>query len=81
MGEVIAFPNKRWESYYNGLDKLELLEQMVNFQERRSRMKEFTPEMRQEGIALFSALERTAETPELRIMTANYVKRLMREDR
>src|SRR5215213_8194039 len=48
------------------MDKLELLEEMVRFQEERSRLGELTPAMMIRGKVLFKALEDSAETQELR---------------
>ena len=58
------------------MDKLELLEEMVRFQEERSRIGELTPVMMVRGKALFKALEETAETQELRLLTKSYRRHL-----
>ncbi len=58
------------------MDKLELLEEMVRFQEERSRLGHLTPRMMTRGKHLFKALEETAETQELRILTRSYRKHL-----
>lgn len=68
-----------WAAQFDSMDMLELLEQMVGFQERRLGAGEFPPEMIAEGIALFGALERRAETIELRKLTGAYRKRLEEE--
>lgn len=59
-----------------GMDKLELLEEMVRFQEERSRIGELTPEMMIQGKVLFKALEESAETNELRLLTRSYRRHL-----
>lgn len=59
-----------------GMDKLELLEEMVRFQEERSRIGHLTPRMMIEGKILFKALEDSAETNELRILTRSYRRHL-----
>lgn len=52
-----------------GMDKLELLEEMVRFQEERSLLGRLTLPMMIRGRHLFKALEETAETQELKILT------------
>ncbi|OFZ82631.1 MAG: hypothetical protein A3K03_13340 [Bdellovibrionales bacterium RIFOXYD1_FULL_44_7] len=59
-----------------GMSKLELLEEMVRFQEERSRIGELTPTMMVRGKHLFKALEANAETQELRILTGAYRRHL-----
>jgi hypothetical protein len=58
------------------MDKLELLEEMVRFQEERSRLGELTLAMMIKGRYLFKALEETAETQELKILTRSYRRHL-----
>lgn len=58
------------------MDKLELLEEMVRFQEERSRLGQLTLPMMIKGRHLFKALEETAETQELKILTRSYRRHL-----
>jgi hypothetical protein len=58
------------------MDKLELLEEMVRFQEERSRTGKLTLAMMIKGRHLFKALEETAETQELKILTRSYRRHL-----
>ena len=58
------------------MDKLELLEEMDRFQEERTRLGELTAQMMVRGKHLFRALEQTAETQELRILTKSYRRHL-----
>jgi hypothetical protein len=58
------------------MDKLELLEEMVRFQEERSRLGHLTPSMMVRGRVLFKALEETAETRELQLLTRSYRRHL-----
>jgi hypothetical protein len=58
------------------MDKLELLEEMVRFQEERSAMGSLTLAMMIKGRHLFKALEETAETQELKILTRSYRRHL-----
>lgn len=58
------------------MDKLALLEEMVRFQEERSRVGSLTPQMMVRGKILFAALEQTAETRELRTLTRTYRRHL-----
>src|SRR3954470_21983352 len=59
-----------------GMDKLELLEEMVRFQEERARVGHLTPSMMLRGKVLFRALEDTAETQELKLLTRSYRRHL-----
>jgi hypothetical protein len=61
------------------MDKLELLEEMVRFQEERSRLGHLTLSMMVRGKMLFKALEETAETQELRLLTRSYRRHLEHE--
>ncbi len=58
------------------MDKLELLEEMVRFQEERTRAGRLTPSMMVRGKLLFKALEENAETQELKILTRSYRRHL-----
>lgn len=58
------------------MDKLELLEEMVRFQEERSALGHLTPEMMVRGKILFRALEENAETQELKLLTRSYARHL-----
>ena len=58
------------------MDKLELLEEMVRFQEERSKLGHLTPQMMVRGKILFKALEDSAETEELKLLTKSYRRHL-----
>ena len=58
------------------MDKVELLEEMVRFQEQRSSLGHLTPQMMTRGKHLFKALEGAAETQELKILTRSYRRHL-----
>jgi len=58
------------------MDKLALLEEMVRFQEERTRVGTLTLPMMLKGKILFRALEQAAETEELRILTKSYRRHL-----
>ncbi len=58
------------------LDKLELLEEMVRFQEERSQSEELTPALIARGKILFKALEESAETEELKLLSRSYRRHL-----
>jgi hypothetical protein len=62
-----------------GMDKLELLEEMIRFQEERSRVGRLTVVMMLRGKLLFKALEENAETRELRLLTRSYRRHLEHE--
>lgn len=61
------------------MDKLALLEEMVRFQEERSKLGHLTPAMMTRGKILFRALEESAETQELRLLTGSYRRHLEHE--
>lgn len=69
-----------WSEYYIALydhmDKMQLLEEMVRFQEERSAAGRLTPDMIDRGLVLFRLLEETAETEDLRILTRSYRRHL-----
>lgn len=58
------------------LNKVELLEEMVHFQEERARKGRLTAQMMIRGKVLFRALEESAETEELRQFSRIYRKHL-----
>mgnify|MGYP003353183223 CR=1 FL=1 len=62
-----------------GMDKLELLEEMVRFQQERSSRGDLTLEMMGRGRHLFQALEEKAETQELRLLARSYRRHLDHE--
>jgi hypothetical protein len=62
-----------------GMDKLALLEEMVRFQQERSRNGELTLEMIARGKYLFKALEERAETQELQLLARSYRRHLDHE--
>lgn len=64
-----------------GMDRLELIEEMVRFQEERTRLGELTPELIAHGQILFKALENSAETDELRDLSRTYRRVLSSEAR
>lgn len=61
------------------MDRLELLEEMVRFQEERSLFGTLTAQMCVRGHILFKMLEIAAETHELRLLTSSYRKHLVYE--
>lgn len=61
------------------MDKLELLEEMVRFQEERSAAEALTLSLMIRGRFLFKQLSETAETQELRHLTRSYKRHLEME--
>lgn len=61
------------------MNKLELLEEMMRFQEERSRMGKLSLRMMIQGQILFKALEESAETHELKSLTGCYRRHLKYE--
>jgi hypothetical protein len=59
-----------------GMGKAQLLQEMVGFQEERSRLGGLTDEMIPRGIVLFSRIRQTAETLELRLLAGSYTRHL-----
>ena len=68
-----------YRAMIQSMDKLELLEEMVRFQEERSRIGHLSLQMMLRGKHLFKALEESAETQELRILTRSYRRHLEHE--
>ena len=62
-----------------GMDKLALLEEMVRFQENRSRQKDLSLEQISQGKYLFKALEERADTQELKALAKSYRRHLEQE--
>lgn len=58
------------------MDKVELLEEMVRFQEERSKLGHLTLPMMVRGKLLFKALEQSAETHELQLLARSYRRHL-----
>ena len=65
-----------YQALINKMDKLELLEEMVRFQEERAASGHLTVKMMIKGRVLFRALEESAETTELRLLTRSYRRHL-----
>jgi hypothetical protein len=61
------------------MSKVELLEEMVTFQEERKEIGHLSPEMMIRGKHLFRALEETADTQELKILSRSYRRHLEHE--
>ncbi len=68
-----------YEQKIASMDKFELLEEMIRFQEERSRVGELTLGMMVRGKCLFQALEENAETRELTLLTRSYRRHLEHE--
>ncbi len=59
-----------------GMDKVDLLNEMVSYQEERTRSGQLTPTMMVRGKILFKALEENAETEALRALSKSYRRHL-----
>ncbi len=68
-----------YQALINRMNKYELLEEMVRFQEERSALDEMSFSMMVRGKILFRALELQAETEELRILSSSYRRHLEHE--
>lgn len=73
-----AFDNEdlEYRARILGMDKLALLEEMVRFQEERTKLGHLTLEMMVRGKHLFKALEDSSETQEMRLLTRSYRRHL-----
>jgi hypothetical protein len=58
------------------MSKVELLEEMVRFQEERKSLGQLTSPMMLKGLHLFRALEDTADSQELKILSRSYCRHL-----
>lgn len=63
----------------NRMTKIELLEEMVRFQEERTSKGKLSLNMMVRGRILFRALEVTSETDELRLLSSSYRRHLEHE--
>ena len=85
--DLVAERNKRGmakhDPYYqiqiNRMSKMELLEEMVRYQDERSQKGKLTLTMMVRGRILFQALEMNAETDELRLLASSYRRHLEHE--
>ena len=73
------FEDPAYETKIGAMDKYELLEEMIRFQEERSKNGELTLGMMVRGKCLFKALEESAETRELALLTRSYRRHLEHE--
>jgi Tfp pilus assembly protein PilN len=58
------------------MNKLELLDEMVRFQEERAQIGHLTPSLMVRGEVLFKALSENAETQELQLLSRSYRRHL-----
>jgi|GEM_PF-2372997 len=63
----------------NRMDKMELLEEMVRFNDSRSKGEKMSFALMIQGRILFKALELMAQTQELRLLAGSYRKHLEHE--
>lgn len=68
--------NPGYEVRITMMQKHELLEEMVQFQEERTRKGSLDVEMIVRGRILFAALQSQAETEHLRLLTRSYLRHL-----
>jgi len=85
--DLVAERSKRGmakhDPYYqiqiNRMSKMELLEEMVRYQDERTQKGKLTLTMMVRGRILFQALEMHAETDELRLLASSYRRHLEHE--
>ncbi len=75
----LAKHDPNYQLIINAMSKIELLEEMVRFQETRSTQGNLTLNMMVRGKILFRALELNAETDELRLLASSYRRHLEHE--
>ena len=68
-----------YQTQINRMSKIELLEEMVRFQEERSAKGALSLTLMVRGRILFRALESHAETDELRLLASSYRRHLEHE--
>ncbi len=71
--------DSQYQTKINQMNKYELLEEMVRFQEERSSKGKLSMEMMVRGQILFRALEASSETNELRLLAGSYRRHLEHE--
>ena len=84
MSNVINMSDRRkintdYKKLVGSMDKIQLLEAMVDFQETRTAEGKLTPELIAYGLVLFKALTENAETPELKTLSRSYYRHLTYE--
>lgn len=84
MGQILEFKRKPKENLdYKakllGMSKLDLLEEMVSFQEEQAIEGNLTEDAIVRGLSLFKELHRQSETSELRELTGAYKRHLEHE--
>lgn len=85
--DLVAERNKRetlgqdphYQAKINRMNKIELLEEMVRFQEERTEKGQLSVTLMVRGKILFRALEINAETDELRTLAGSYRRHLEHE--
>jgi hypothetical protein len=76
---VSIFKNRDANKDIRSMDKMQLLEEMVRFQEERSALGQearMTKPMILRGIAIFTGLEKTCDTPEMYSLASSYRRHL-----
>ncbi len=71
--------HSEYQLYIDSLDKLDLLNEMIRYQQHRTEVGQLTPEMMTKGMVLFRALELEAESEGLRSLAGSYRRHLEHE--
>ena len=77
--KIIIEPDSSYVAKIQAMSKIDLLEEMVDFQSARNRSKGLTPELIKRALPLFEALAKTADSAELRILSQCYFNHLLYE--
>lgn len=78
------FDSSRYRTYINSLDMMDLLGKIVDFQSEvkhriETNQDEFDLELLLQGLILFPAINKSANTQEMKFLTENYIKKLQYE--
>lgn len=65
-----------YDSLIRSMSKIELLDEMIRYQEARTKAGELSLQMMVRGRHLFTALEESAETREMRLLARSYRRHL-----
>ena len=73
------YEDREYDALIQTMTKLELLDEMIRFQEKRTEMGTLDLKMMIRGRHLFDALEKNAETREMRLLARSYKRHLEHE--
>jgi hypothetical protein len=77
--KALEIESAKYQTKITQMDRLELLEEMVRFQQERSSVDKLNLKLLLNGRILFKALAETSVTPEMRLLTRSYFNHLTYE--